>query len=90
MTYNPNIRRNLSSLALGLASLASVSQLAYAEPKSAEVVKATCDAKGSYYKLTAPHKAGEVNAKTGAAFKRDSNGVCHFDTAKAKEALASK
>jgi hypothetical protein len=85
-----NIARNATSFAMGIAGLTLATQCAFAEPKSAEQAKKDCDAKGSFYTLSPAHKAGEVNAKTGTVYKRDSSGVCRFNTAKAKEALAGK
>lgn len=74
-----------------IATVAAIvaSNAAYAEPKSAEEVAKACAAKGAMYKLSAPHKAGDVNPKTGQPYKRDSNGVCRLDMTKVKEAIAN-
>lgn len=72
-------------LAAALIALAST-----AHAKSPEEAAAACAAKGQFYKLSAPHKAGDINPRTNEAFKRNSAGVCRFDTAKAKAALSGR
>jgi hypothetical protein len=76
------------ALAVSIVSLTVFGAVNSAQARTPEEAKAACDAKGSFYKLLPAHKAGEINARTGAPFKKDSSGTCRMDTAKVKEAIA--
>lgn len=78
--------------AIAAATNVAAAQTAPATPKTECTTDTSCAAMEAckakpYHKWLAAHAAGDVNAKTGKVYKRNSNGQCRIDTKAVKAAI---
>lgn len=81
----------IATLAVATLATSAMAQSATTKPEcttDASCAKMTeCKAK-PFHKWLPAHKAGDVNAKTGQPYKRDSNGQCRLDGKAVQAAIA--